>query len=106
MTGKFYKIVSAVLVLKVRLTPSARIEQISGVFQSSEGNCYLKISVRAVPENGNANGALIKLLSKFLGIAKNEIKLINGQTSRLKTLSIPHSVEIVERLEEIHKSGT
>lgn len=44
--------------------------------------------VRAVPEKGKANGALIALLSKRLDWPKGAILLESGDTNRLKRLRI------------------
>ncbi len=44
----------------------------------------MKISVTVVAEKGKANAAVIKLLSKQLGVSKSQIKLVGGLTSPLK----------------------
>jgi uncharacterized protein len=48
----------------------------------------LKISVSAAPEKGKANQALIAFLSKMLKIPRQNINVINGQTSPIKTLQL------------------
>lgn len=84
--------------LRIRLTPNARTETIGGLQEDADGNCWLKASVRAVPENGKANKALVKLLAAELGIPKTEIGIIGGHTSRNKTLLVPATPEIIEKL--------
>ena len=44
------------------------------------------IYLRAKPHDGEANTALIKLLSKHFGIPKTSIKITRGQKSRIKTI--------------------
>ncbi len=51
-------------------------------------NDALKVRLRAVPEKGQANAALIAFLADLLGIAKSQITLTHGDTSRLKRLAI------------------
>lgn len=46
----------------------------------------LKARVRAAPEDGKANEALIALLAKELGIAKSSLAIVVGQKARLKTI--------------------
>lgn len=85
----------------MRLTPKASRNAIDGVVANADGTCELKVSVTAVPENGKANAALIKLLSKEWKIAKGRFDIIAGQTDRHKTLMIAalDSQEELARLE-------
>ena len=71
--------------LKVQVTPNAKKSQIIGWTAEQ----ILKVKVAAVPEDGKANEELIEFLSKTLKIKKRDITLINGATSRLKTLEGP-----------------
>jgi len=48
----------------------------------------LKIKLSATPIKGKANEALIKLLSKYFNVTKNQIKIKSGLTSRNKILEI------------------
>ena len=57
----------------------------------ARGQAELKVSVTAVPENGKANSALIKLLSKEWKIAKGCFELVSGHTDRHKALHIETS---------------
>ena len=72
--------------LRIRLTPNARTETVGGIFKDADGKVWLKASVRAVPEDGKANDALIRLLAKKTGIAKSRWQLVQGHTSRMKIL--------------------
>lgn len=44
--------------------------------------------MRAVPEKGRANNALIALLAKALSVPKSTISLESGDSNRLKQLRI------------------
>ena len=44
--------------------------------------------MKAVPDRGKANAAVIALLSKALGVPKSAISLVSGETARIKTLRI------------------
>lgn len=59
-----------------------------------------RVWVNAPPVDGAANEAVIKLLSKVLGVPKSKIFIIRGETSRHKTLRIEGLTEkeMYERL--------
>lgn len=48
----------------------------------------LKVQLTAPPVDGEANTALIALFSELLGVRKQQITLVAGQTGRRKTLRI------------------
>jgi len=48
----------------------------------------LKIKLKAFPEKGKANKELISFLAEKLNISKGNIKIISGETSNYKELSI------------------
>ena len=74
--------------LHIRLTPSAASDGIDGWRQTADGQTHLAVRVRAVPEKGKANKALVALLAKQLGLPKRDVDVIRGATSRLKTVRI------------------
>jgi uncharacterized protein len=51
----------------------------------------LKISVTAPPVDGEANAAVIALLAQRLGLARGDIEVIAGASSRRKTLRIANA---------------
>ncbi len=53
-----------------------------------EVGVLLKARVRVAPEDGKANAALESLIAKALGVAKNKVRVVRGQTARLKVLEI------------------
>ncbi len=76
------------MVLHVRLTPKGGRDAIDGIETLSDGKLVLKARVRAVPEDGKANDALIKLIAKTFGVSASHVTLQAGATSRIKTLKI------------------
>ena len=67
------------VILPVRARAGARSNEIRGVHDGS-----LQVAVTQVAEKGKANRAIIKLLSKTLGIPRSTIELISGNTSASK----------------------
>ncbi|MCB2067852.1 MAG: DUF167 domain-containing protein [Erythrobacter sp.] len=64
--------------LAVRVTPGARVESLAIV----DGQLLAK--VRAKPQDGAANEAVIALLAKALGCAPSRVAMLRGATSREK----------------------
>ena len=72
----------------MRLTPKGGRDAIEGIETLSDGKSVLKARVRAVPEDGKANDALVKLIAKTFGVSFSHVSLNSGATSRIKTLTI------------------
>ena len=47
---------------------------------------FIKVKITAQPIEGKANKALVEFLSKKSGIPKTKIEIVNGETSKEKTL--------------------
>jgi uncharacterized protein (TIGR00251 family) len=85
--------------LTVRLTPNGSRDAIDGVETDAAGERHLKARVRAAPEKGLANKALIALVAKSTGVAKSNVSILSGDTQRKKILRIEGDPEdIVQRL--------
>jgi len=69
--------------LAVRVTPGARDEGLA-----IDGG-KLMVRVRAVPDSGKANVALLALIAKALGVAPSHVELLRGGISREKLVAIP-----------------
>ena len=68
--------------ITVRVTPKSSSNRI--VVQGDD----IRVYVTAVPENGKANDAVIKLLAKASGVPKSRLSIIRGATSRDKVIQI------------------
>lgn len=68
--------------LAVRVTPGARSEAVDLV----DGKLVVK--VRAKPEAGKANAAVVALVASALAIAPSRLRVVRGDTSREKLLRI------------------
>ncbi len=88
MSGTPWTIVPYGMMLTVRLTPKGGRDALDGIEALSDGRAVLKARVRAIPEDGEANAALQKLIAKSLAVPASRITLQSGHTSRLKTLTI------------------
>lgn len=101
MAGRrFFQVEADGVLLFVRVTPRASRDAIEGVAADADGNERLTVRVRAVPEDGKANKALVALLAKSWKIPKSTIAVVSGLTMRQKTLRIAHD-SIAEILHEV-----
>ncbi len=68
--------------VEVKVIPRARREEIV----EEEGR--LRAYVRVAPEKGKANKVLVDLLSRKYGVTKKDIRIIKGETSRVKIIEV------------------
>ena len=68
------------ITIKLKISPNASKNEI--IKNENE----LKIKITAQPIENKANKALIEFLSKKLKIAKSNIEIVKGETSKEKTL--------------------
>ena len=74
--------------IAVRLTPRGGRDAVDGWSEDEAGRPVLKARVSAPPVEGEANAALVKLLAKTLGVAKGAVRVVSGETSRLKIVEV------------------
>ena len=73
--------------LTVRVTTRAARDRIDGF----DIDGVLRLRVTAPPAEGEANAAVVKLLSRVLGLRARDIVLISGATARRKSFEVPLS---------------
>ena len=66
----------------VRVTPHAKQNKVV------ESDGVLRVYTTVAPEKGKANAAVIELLAKRFGVAKSQIKIVRGDTTRDKVIEI------------------
>ena len=86
--------------MRGRVTPNASGDRIEGPDRDADGRAYLRVRVRAVPEKGKANNAVLALLSKAWKCPKSSITVVKGETDRVKTLKIADGVHLAATLEQ------
>jgi uncharacterized protein len=67
----------------VRLTPRSAVERVDDVVDG-----VLKVRVMAPAVEGAANNALIRLLAEEVGVARRDVRIVAGATSRQKLVVI------------------
>ena len=74
------------ITFNVRVIPRSAKSEIVG-----EYNGDLKVRLTSPPVDGKANKELIKILAKELKVAKSNIEIISGKTSKSKRIQITTS---------------
>lgn len=74
--------------IHVRLTPKGGRDAVEGWAEAADGSVHLKVRVRAVPEDGKANDALVALLAAKLDVPKSAVRIASGAAARLKRVEI------------------
>ncbi|RAU22938.1 hypothetical protein CU669_06030 [Paramagnetospirillum kuznetsovii] len=98
--GPFTVVAGGVRVM-VRLTPKASRDRIQGVAADADGQAVVKVQVTAVPEDGKANAALLKLLSKQWRVPKTGMDIVQGATDRRKVILISgDGADLLQRLDQ------
>lgn len=76
------------LYVALRVQPKASQDRIEGLTRRADGAVAIKLRVGAPPADGKANAAVVKLLAKAWGLAKSDMEIVSGATSRDKLLRI------------------
>jgi uncharacterized protein len=71
------------IIFNVRVVPRSSKSEIVGELDDA-----LKVRIASPPVDGAANAELIKVLAKTFGVAKSEVEIISGQTSKSKQIKI------------------
>ncbi|NLI83169.1 MAG: YggU family protein [Deltaproteobacteria bacterium] len=83
--------------LDLHVQPRASRDEIAGLHGP-----FLKVRLKAPPAEGEANTACVKFIAHLLGVAKSEVEIVQGRSSRRKRLLVrgisPKDVQL--RLEE------
>jgi uncharacterized protein (TIGR00251 family) len=98
----WYRRETAGIVVAVRLTPKADRDAIEGTGVLADGREVVRVRVRAVPEVGAANKALVRLIAEALKHPKSAVEVVSGATQRLKQIRIAGDPDdLVRRVEAL-----
>jgi uncharacterized protein len=86
------------VLLAVRVTPRGGRDAVDGIDVLSDGREILKVRVRAAPEDGAANAAVVKLLAATLKLRRSDIEVIAGATARVKQILLRGEPQVLMAL--------
>ncbi|WP_340646324.1 DUF167 family protein [Phenylobacterium sp.] len=79
--------------LPVRVTPKGGRDGLDGWTLDVEGRPYLKVRVSAVAAEGAANAALLAFLAKTLKRPRSALRIVSGETARVKMVEVEGAVQ-------------
>lgn len=88
--------------LYIKLTPGGSANKLVSYEEDLLGDRILKVMVTAIPEKGQANKALFKLLSKSLKLPQSAFTFARGDLSRTKMLDVDCDPETLSQ--KIHQA--
>lgn len=98
-SGKPWRHGDACVIVHFRLRPKSSKDAIDGFAVLAQGPVF-QARVRAVPDKGQANLALVRLVSDWLSVPVRDCAIASGATSRLKAIRIAGNVDVLSaRLE-------
>ena len=71
------------MIINVRVIPRARQNKIT-----LDENGRVRVHTVAVPADGQANDAVIKMLAEYFDVPKSSIEIVRGATSRDKVIRV------------------
>ena len=69
--------------ITVKVKPGSRVE----ILEKTGERVYLA-RLKARPEKGKANEALVRLLSEQFGIPRQAVRIVSGHTSKMKLVEL------------------
>jgi uncharacterized protein len=100
------RLIAGGIEILIRLTPKSSRDAIEGIEADASKRRYLKARVRAVPEKGAANAALVALIAGHFDVPKSAVAIVSGGTARLKTMRIEGDADgLLVRLEAAAKAS-
>ena len=76
------------VLLLLSVVPNAKRTEVDGLHDGA-----LRVRLAAPPIDGRANDALIAWLAKQLGVARRDVELLRGESSRRKQVAIAVSMD-------------
>ncbi len=72
------------MLVKVKVVPDA--DEVSVIRKAED---EFRVKVKAKPQRGEANKAVIRVLSSYLDLESNQVRLVKGGKQRNKIFKIP-----------------
>jgi hypothetical protein len=75
------------MLIEVRVKPSSKRDQVS-VLKGPKDRPLFIVELKAQPQDGKANAALIKLIAKHFGVTQTAVNIKRGATSKNKFIEV------------------
>ncbi|MBM3557214.1 MAG: DUF167 domain-containing protein [Alphaproteobacteria bacterium] len=104
-SGGWLRPIAGGVTVALKVQPKSKREGIEGLVPEAGGGARLKVRVKAPPDSGKANAAVIALLADAWGLRKSDIALIAGATERNKLVSVKGEAKALLRVIEASVDG-
>ena len=84
------------VVFAVKALPGSSRTAVCGLLDE-----MVKIKVSAAPEKGKANKCLLDFLAKQLGVKKNAVKIVSGESNPIKSVQVL-GISVVQLLNKLN----
>ena len=83
------------MIFTAKVVPGSSRTAVAGVLAD-----MVKVRVAAAPEKGKANQCLVAFLANQLGVRKNAVEIVSGQTQPVKRVRVAgiSAAELLEKL--------
>ena len=75
--------------IRVLAVPNSKTSEVAGWEEDPRAGRVLRVKVAAPPVEGKANAALRECLAAHLKIPRSQVTLEKGDSSRIKTFTVP-----------------
>lgn len=82
-----FRVAGGCVIVRVRLTPKSSLDAVGEITPTADGP-DIALRVRALPSDGEANAAVIRLFAGWIGIPLRDVRLTAGAKGRIKSLTI------------------
>ncbi len=81
---QWYRISGDEVIMTLHITPNAPKSRVMGLYGDA-----MKIAIKALPEDGEANAELVRFLAEQCQLLKRDVDIRQGKTSQRKKVSVP-----------------
>ena len=67
----------------IKTKPNARENKVTKIDET-----HYAVAVKALPKEGEANSAVVRVLAEYLGIAKSRLSIKSGKTGKQKVIEV------------------
>jgi len=85
---------AGVMKIRVLAVPNSKTSEVIGWEDDTRSGRVLRVKIAAAPVDGKANAALRECLAKHFILAKSQVLLEKGDTSRIKTFTLPEGTSL------------
>jgi uncharacterized protein len=101
-----FRVAGGCVIVRVRLTPKSSLDAVGEITPTADGPA-IAMRVRALPSDGEANAAVIRLFAGWVGVPQRDVRLTAGAKGRIKSLTIDGDpVRLAELIAQKFKPST